>query len=221
MKRIEQWLEKETEHKHTAASTISKYYSIKHLIVRYSDHVHWDSEADIQIIKPTSSYCDYYTVIYNNQSRIMILNAKQIIDMIPTLANVKELSIIESPKKPAIESNNKESTEQIAIEPNNWKWPKKIEPFSEYDNAKYSDFINNKKARTWDMSTVKRLQSLLDSKYTKLKGYNGEFVKFMLTTETTIKELHNVFYIICILNNSTPTVYLCNIVLQYIRKNLK
>ena len=73
MKRIEKWLEKQSNYKKYAHSTISKYYSIKHFIIRYSDHIHFGSEADIQIIIPTSSKCDYYTVVYNNQSRIILM----------------------------------------------------------------------------------------------------------------------------------------------------
>ena len=219
MKRIEKWLEKQSNYKQYAHSTISKYYSVKHLIIRYSDHVHWESEADIQIIIPTSSKCDYYTVIYSNQSRIMILNAKQIIDMIPTLADVKELSVVES-KPSKEEAKEKSRVKESITEVNGWKWPNELITFSEYDSVKYQDFVNNKKARVWSIDSVKRLQSLLSSKYSKIKGYNGEFVKFMLTTETTINELHNIFYIICILNNSTPNISLCNTVLNYIRNNL-
>lgn len=76
MKKIEQYLQKASIVTKKSMTTISKYYFIKHLEIRYSDHINLFSNSDLQIIVSTCSNCDYYTIIYKNYSKIMILNAK-------------------------------------------------------------------------------------------------------------------------------------------------
>lgn len=99
MRKIEQWLIKNSSRQALQSPiSVSRYYYLNHLVIRFSDHLkpNLESKADLQVIYPTSSECDYYTVLYNNSCKLMVLNAKQIIDMLPTLIKLKELSIVEN-----------------------------------------------------------------------------------------------------------------------------
>lgn len=218
MKRIEQWLEKEAANKVYATTTISKYYNIGHLIIRYSDHIHYNHEADIQIISPTSSSCDYYTVIYNNSTKFMILNAKQIIEMIPILARIKELSIVTKPVKKILKQVVKEPIKSN-LSNFSWKFPDSYCKITDFENNQYSEIVD-KNMSTWNEKEVRRFQAVLNLRYTHIKGFNGEFMKFMYSTPCTFQEALTVFCNIVRQNNAVPTVSLCGSVLSWLRNNL-
>ena len=118
MFKLEQWLIKNSSRQAIQSPiSVSRYYHIKHLVVRFSDHLRPDlkSESYLQVIYPTSSDCNYYTVLYNNSCKLMILNAKQIIEMLPTLVKLKELSIVEKPVSNVKDKNIKQIKEQITL----------------------------------------------------------------------------------------------------------
>lgn len=217
MRKIEQWLIKNSSRQALQSPvSVSRYYYLKHLKIRFSDHLKPDlkSDADIQIIYPTSSECDYYTVIYNNSHRLMVLNAKQIIDMLPTLVKLNELSIVEKPIANVKDKNIKQVKEQITLT----YPPLLIVP--QKDNRKYDTIIYKRKL-VWNQSEIEMLQSMLNSKYKHCKGFNGTFQDFLKTYPCTLKEALTLYWVICINAKLTPTDDLLLEAMDYIEKNYK
>lgn len=217
MRKIEQWLIKNSSRQALQSPiSISRYYYLKHLKIRFSDHLKPDlkSNADMQIIYPTSSECDYYTVIYNNSYKLMILNAKQIIDMLPTLVKLKELSIVEKPIANVKDKNIKQVKEQITLT----YPPLLIVP--QKGNRKYDTIIYKRKL-VWNQSEIEMLQSMLNSKYNNCGGFNGTFKDFLKAYPCTLKEALTLYWVICVNAKLTPTDDLLLEAMDYIEKNYK
>lgn len=217
MRKIEQWLIKNSSRQALQSPvSVSRYYYLKYLKIRFSDHLKPDlkSDADMQIIYPTSSECDYYTVIYNNSHRLMVLNAKQIIDMLPTLVKLKELSIVEKPVANIKDKNIKQVKEQITLTyPSALIVPQK-------DKRKYDTIIYKRKL-VWNQSEIEMLQSMLTSKYKSCIGFNNTFKDFLKTYPCTLKEALTLYWVICVNAKLTPTDDLLLEAMDYIEKNYK
>ena len=217
MRKIEQWLIKNSSRQALQSPiSVSRYYYLKHLKIRFSDHLKPDlkSDADMQIIYPTSSECDYYTVIYNNSYKLMVLNAKQIIDILPILVKLKELSIVEKPVANVEDKNIKQVKEQITLTyPSALIVPQK-------DTRKYNNIIYKRKL-VWNQSEIELLQSMLDSNYKNCKGFNGTFQDFIKTYPCTLKEVLTLYWVICVNAKLTPTDDLLLEAMNYIENNYK
>ena len=217
MRKIEQWLIKNSSRQAIQSQiSVSRYYHIKHFIVRFSDHLRPElkSDSDLQIIYPTSSDCDYYTVFYQSSRKLMILNAKQIIDMLPTLVKIKELSIIEQPISNAENKEIKQVKEQVTLT----YPPLLIVP--QKDNRKYDAIIYRRKL-VWNQSEIDMFQSMLNSKYKSCIGFNGTFRNFLKTYPCTLKEALTLYWVICINAKLTPTDDLLLEAMNYIENNYK
>ena len=217
MRKIEQWLIKNSSRQAIQSQiSVSRYYHIKHFIVRFSDHLRpeLESDSDLQIIYPTSSDCDYYTVFYQSSRKLMILNAKQIIDMLPTLVKIKELSIIEQPISNVENKEIKQVKEQVTLT----YPPLLIVP--QKDNRKYDAIIYRRKL-VWNQSEIDMFQSMLNSKYKSCIGFNGTFRNFLKTYPCTLKEALTLYWVVCINAKLTPTDDLLLEAMNYIENNYK
>ena len=217
MRKIEQWLIKNSSRQAIQSQiSVSRYYHIKHFIVRFSDHLRPElkSDSDLQIIYPTSSDCDYYTVFYQSSRKLMILNAKQIIDMLPTLVRIKELSIMEQPISNVENKEIKQVKEQVTLT----YPPLLIVP--QKDNKKY-DAIIYKRKLVWNQSEIDMFQSMLNSKYKSCIGFNGTFRNFLKTYPCTLKEALTLYWVVCINAKLTPTDDLLLEAMNYIENNYK
>lgn len=217
MRKIEQWLIKNSSRQAIQSQiSVSRYYHIKHLIIRFSDHLKPDfkSDSDLQIIYPTSSDCDYYTVIYKNSNKLMILNAKQIIDMLPTLVKLKELLIKEQPVSNVENKGIKQVKERITLD----YPPLLIVP--QKDTRKYDTIIYRRKL-VWSKAEIDMFQSMLNSKYKSCIGFNGTFRDFLKTYPCTLKEALTLYWVICINAKLTPTDDLLLEAMNYIENNYK
>lgn len=172
------------------------------------------SDSDLQIIYPTASDCDYYTVFYQSSRKLMILNAKQIIDMLPTLVKIKELSIIEQPISNVENKEIKQVKEQVTLT----YPPLLIVP--QKDNKKYDAIIYRRKL-VWNQSEIDMFQSMLNSKYKSCIGFNGTFRNFLKTYPSTLKEALTLYWVICINAKLTPTDDLLLEAMNYIENNYK
>lgn len=217
MRKIEQWLIKNSSRQAIQSQiSVSRYYHIKHFIVRFSDHLRPElkDDSDLQIIYPTSSDCDYYTVFYKSSRKLMILNAKQIIDMLPTLVKIKELSIIEQPLSNIENKGIKQVKERVTLT----YPPLLITP--QKDNRKYDTIIYRRKL-VWNQSEIDMFQSMLNSKYKSCIGFNGTFRDFLKTYPCTLKEALTLYWVICINAKLTPTDDLLLEAMNYIENNYK
>lgn len=217
MRKIEQWLIKNSSRQALQSPiSVSRYYYLNHLVIRFSDHLkpNLESKADLQVIYPTSSECDYYTVLYNNSCKLMVLNAKQIIDMLPTLIKLKELSIVEKPVVNVEDKSIKQVKEKITLTyPPLLLVPKK-------DNRKYNAIIYRCKL-VWSQSEIDMFQSMLDSKYKSCIGLNNTFKEFLKIYPCTLKEALTLYWVICVNAKLTPTDDLLLEAMDYIENNYK
>lgn len=217
MRKIEQWLIKNSSRQALQSPiSVSRYYYLNHLVIRFSDHLkpNLESKADLQVIYPTSSECDYYTVLYNNSCKLMVLNAKQIIDMLPTLIKLKELSIVEKPVVNVEDKSIKQVKEKITLTyPPLLLVPKK-------GNRKYDAIIYRRKL-VWSQSEIGMFQSMLDSKYKSCIGLNSTFKEFLKIYPCTLKEALTLYWVICVNAKLTPTDDLLLEAMDYIENNYK
>lgn len=218
MRKIEQWLIKNSSRQAIQSQiSVSRYYHIKHFIVRFSDHLRPDlkSDADMQIIYPTSSDCNYYTIIYNNSYKLMVLNAKQIIDILPTLVKLKELSIVEKPVANVENKNIKQVKERVTL-----TYPPVLVAPQIGNKKKYNTIIYKCKL-VWNQSEIEMLQSMLSFKYKSCIGFNGVFKDFLKTFPCTLKEVLTLYWVICVNAKLTPTDDLLLEAMNYIENNYK
>ena len=217
MRKIEQWLIKNSSRQAIQSQiSVSRYYHIKHFIIRFSDHLRpgLKGDSDLQIIYPTSSDCDYYTVFYKSSRKLMILNAKQIIDMLPTLVKIKELSVMEQPISKVENKGIKQVKERVTLT----YPPLLIVP--QKDNKKYDAIIYRRKL-VWNKSEINILQSMLNSEYKSCRGFNGTFRDFLKTHPCTLKEALTLYWVVCINAKLTPTDDLLLEAMNYIENNYK
>ena len=218
MFKLEQWLIKNSSRQAIQSPiSVSRYYHIKHLVVRFSDHLRPDlkSESDLQVIYPTSSDCNYYTVLYNNSCKLMILNAKQIIEMLPTLVKLKELSIVEKPVSNVKDKNIKQIKEQITL-----TYPPLLLVPQKGNMKKYAPIIYRRKL-VWNQTDINLLQGMLQGRYGSCSGFNDTFKDFLKTYPCTIKEALTLYWVIYIKAQLTPTDDLLLEAMDYIEKNYK
>ena len=195
MKRIEQYLQKLANNVVQSKTTISQYYSIGIFIIRYSDHVVFPAKVDLQIIFPTASFCDYYAVFYRETTKPMILNAKQIANMLGVLTTINQLeSVTKSPTIPV--------TDTLIF-------PTKLVTVSDDGFHIYSTPWNNK--------SMQRLQGIVTKLYNTSKGFTI-FRLFLVSNPCTYAEVVTIYYTVRVLNNiEIPSESLYKTVLTHIR----
>lgn len=195
MKRIEQYLQKLSDNVVNSKTTISQYYNIGTFTIRYSDHVVFPAKVDLQIIFPTASFCDYYAVFYRETTKPMILNAKQISNMLSVLTTINQLESVTKP--PTISATD------------TLKFPTKLVTVPDDGFHIYSTPWNNK--------SMQRLQGIVTKLYNTSKGFTI-FRLFLIKTPCTCAEAVTIYYTVRVLNNITiPSEPLYKTVLTHIR----
>ncbi len=199
MKRIEQYLQKLANNVVQSKTTVSQYYNIGTFIIRYSDHVVFPAKVDLQIIFPTASFCDYYAVFYRETTKPMILNAKQITNMLGVLTTISQL---ESVTKPLVETTiNKELI-----------FPTTLIQFPD----KYKD-LETKGIVTWNQSGTHKLQGILTYMFNTTKGISL-FRTFLSTHPCTYKQAVTMYAALRINNNiDYPTTEMYQKMLEHVK----
>lgn len=205
MKKIEQYLTKLSDNQVNSKTTLSKYFNIGNLTIRYSDHISYPpSKIDLQIITPSGSKCDYYLVIYKDACKPMILNAKQIIGMLDAFVAISSLENI---ARPPIE---KQVTDTIIDE-----LPTKLVKLPAL-KSKYNSIING--IVSWDGSNLKLLQSILTYMYASTKNF-GDLSRYLLESPCTAVQAITLYKHLT--HNNIPLTFdNCNRIMNYIKTKL-
>lgn len=205
MKKIEQYLTKLSDNQVNSKTTLSKYFNIGNLTIRYSDHISYPpSKIDLQIITPSGSKCDYYLVIYKDACKPMILNAKQIIGMLDAFVAISSLENI---ARPPIE---KQVTDTIIDE-----LPTKLVKLPAL-KSKYNSIING--IVSWDGSNLKLLQSILTYMYASTKNF-GDLSRYLLESPCTAVQAITLYKHLT--HNNIPFTFdNCNRIMNYIKTKL-
>lgn len=205
MKKIEQYLTKLSDNQVNSKTTLSKYFNIGNLTIRYSDHISYPpSQIDLQIITPSGSKCDYYLVIYKDAIKPMILNAKQIIGMLDAFVAISSL---ESIARPSIE---KQSTD-IIID----KMPEKLVKLPAL-KPRYNSIING--VVSWDGGNLNLLKGILTYMYASTKNF-GDLSRYLLESPCTTVQAITLYKHLS--HNNIPFTFdNCNSVMSYIKTKL-
>ena len=196
MKRIEQYLQKLSDNVVNSKTTISQYYNIGTFTIRYSDHVVFPAQVDLQIIFPTASFCDYYAVFYRETTKPMILNAKQISNMLSVLITISQLETITRP--PTVISNTDKFIYPIHL-------------------IQSPDIDFHSSSTPWDIKSINKLQGIISKLYNTSKGFSV-FKLFLIKTPCTCTEAITIFHAVRMINDITsPTEALYNDVLNHIK----
>lgn len=199
MKKIEQYLQKLANNVVQSKTTISQYYNIGTFIIRYSDHVVFPAKVDLQIIFPTASFCDYYAVFYRETTKPMILNAKQITNILGVLTTISQL---ESVTKPPVET----TTDKELI------FPTTLIQFPD----KYKD-LETKGIISWNSGSLRKIQGILTYMFNTSKGISL-LRSFLLTHSCTYKEAITLYAALRINNNiEYPTKEMYQKMLDHIK----
>ena len=86
MNKLQKFLLRNSSEMIRSDTTYSRYFKIKNIIVRLSEHISFKNNCDLQIIVPTNDAIKgMYTVIFGDSYKTIIWNTQQIIDFIPSL----------------------------------------------------------------------------------------------------------------------------------------
>lgn len=215
MTRLEKYLTATASEILEAETTLSRYFVIGNLKVRVSDHFASNSDGDIQIVIPYNGGTKYLVTISNSPGKFVSWNSKQIQDFIPMLQIMKGLrSSIRDP-------NKKDLLIPVA---------QKIQMATEGSNSKESSLafkgiiksklkenklgatqrsVLRKGKSTWTYGEISSIPTMLGQDLGKGSVSINEDVQIFLTcTSITYEELLNIFKIIIIDNNMTPTIRL-------------
>ncbi len=215
MTRLEKYLTATASEILEAETTLSRYFIIGNLKIRVSDHYANNSDADIQIIIPYNGGTKYLVTISNSPGKFVSWNSKQIQDFIPMLQIMKGLrSSIKDPSKKdllipvaqkiqmATEGSN--SNESSLIFKGIIKSKLKENKLGSTQRA-----VLRKSKSTWTYNEISAISTMLGNDLGKGAVSINEDVQIFLTcTSITYEELLNIFKIIVIDNNMTPTIKL-------------
>ena len=204
MNKLEKWLWTNCEIKDSAQATNSLYFIYGILEIRYSDHQAHNSTGDLQIIRSSVYESKVYAVILKGCSKIMIINATQIIEFIKHFRIVKELNTLNTIK---LVPSNKEI--------NNLVLPGCLfEPYKV--NSKHVNKIFFKGNYRWSNTEVKCLKQAVLCYFKQSCGFNTIFTHYLKENTVSFIEAINLYKIIVCDNKQTFTIITIDKAIKYI-----
>ena len=204
-------------------TTYSRYFKIKNIIVRLSEHISFKNNCDLQIIIPTNDAIKgMYTVIFGDSYKTIIWNTQQIIDFIPSLILTKEMNTKSVFKKDDARSLSAVQKLEMA---------QKIEHheklvFNKCINSKINikflgaedrAIVRHSKSH-WTVNEINRLHALMHKEFNRGDSINEDFQIFLSCTSVTYLDIINLYKIIVIDNDRVPTIELLKEAYEYIRQ---
>jgi hypothetical protein len=206
-------------------TTYSRYFIIENLSIRLSDHISLSTTSDLQIIIPNNDIAaGLYTVIFGNNGKTLIWNAKQIVEFLPSMVLMKDMTTMSIlPKDPA---RTKSAIEKIEIAKNVEPVVKKLLEFNgELCTSKVK--INTcsacerqalgKKKSTWNVQEMRPLTSLFHKEFGRGDSINDDFQIFLNCTSVDYNDVLNIFKIVVVDNKKVPTIELLQEAYGYIK----
>ena len=197
MTRLEKFLFSRCSEMIQSETTYSRYFIIENLSIRLSDHISMNTTSDIQVIIPNNDIAaGLYTVIFGNNGKTLIWNAKQIVEFLPSMVLMKDMTTISTlPKDP---SRTKSAIEKIEIAKNVEPVVKKMLEFNgELCTSKVR--INTcsacerqtlaKKKSTWNIQEIRPLTTLFHKEFGRGDSINDDFQIFLNCTCVDYKDV--------------------------------
>ena len=225
MTRLEKFLFSRCSEMIQSETTYSRYFIIENLSIRLSDHISMNTTSDLQIIIPNNDIAaGLYTVIFGNNGKTLIWNAKQIVEFIPSMVLMKDMTTMSTlPKDP---SRAKSAIEKIEIAKNVEPVVKKLLEFNgELCTSKVR--INTcsacerqalaKKKSTWNIQEIRPLTTLFHKEFGRGDSINDDFQIFLNCTSVDYNDVLNIYKIVVVDNKKVPTVELLQEAYAYIK----
>jgi hypothetical protein len=181
--------------------------------------------SDLQIIIPNNDIAaGLYTVIFGNNGKTLIWNAKQIVEFIPSMVLMKDMTTMSIlPKNP---SRTKSAIEKIEIAKSGEPAVKKLLEFNgELCTSKVR--INTcsacerqalgKKKSTWNVQEMRPLTSLFHKEFGRGDSINDDFQIFLNCTSVDYNDVLNIYKIVVVDNKKVPTIELLQEAYGYIK----
>lgn len=225
MTRLEKFLFSRCSEMIQSETTYSRYFILDNLSIRLSDHISLNTTSDLQIIIPNNDIAaGLYTVIFGNNGKTLIWNAKQIVEFIPSMVLMKDMTTISTvPKDP---NRAKSAIEKIEIAKNVEPVVKKMLEFNgELCTSKVK--LNTcsacerqtlaKKKSTWNIQEIRPLSNLFRKEFDRGDSINDDFQIFLNCTCVDYNDVLNIYKIVVVDNKKVPTVELLQEAYSYIK----
>ena len=215
MTRLEKFLLSRCDEMIKSDTTLSRYYLIDNISVRVSDHVSSNTTSDIQIITPNNEIAaGLYTVLFGNNGKTLIWNAKQIQEFLPSMILMKDMTT--ASLIPSDPTRRRSVIEKIEVAKNPIELPKMELEFKGLYTSKlklkilsaYERDVVGRNKTTWIANEVQYLSSLFRKEFGRGDKVNEDFQIFLNCTSLDYNDVMNIYKIVVIDNDKTPTIEL-------------
>lgn len=163
-------------------TTCSRYYKIKGLTVRVSDHLTYHKSFHMQIIIPHNK-CRNYCVCIGNGTKVVIWDYKQIIEFLPTLTFVKEMQAVNNVSALPAQKLLKTKLAQV--------------------NHPERQVISRLKSPL-KSEEIEILKQLLFKEFNRNDGLNEDLIAALMTYHVTYREILTLYHLLIIENDIIP-----------------
>lgn len=207
-----------------SATTNSRYYQIGNVSIRVSDHFSTKNTSDLQIIIPVNKLVSrLYTVSFGDSGKILIWNAKQIKEFLPSLIIMKEMTT-----KSVFKADTSKTKTAIQKIEQVQQQPEIVKPslcFTKYVNSKLNTkylkaadrAIVTKRKSLWTVAEIRALNVLIRKEFGRGDSINEDFQIFLNYTALSYVDVINLYKIIVIDNAQVPTIELLHEAYNYIK----
>lgn len=224
MTRLEKYLYAEASETMKSDTTESRYFKIKNLLVRVSDHITTKQSSDIQIIIPTNHPQGLYTIILGDNGKVLVWNAKQIREFLPSLILIKEMST-KSICKP---DNSKGMLIAQKIDLAKQENPEVVKQslgfkglISSRIKEKYASNAErtmlNRGKTPWNHGEIGTLRLMLKKEFGRNDWINDDFQIFLSCTSVNYIDVINIYKTIVIDNDKHPSIELLQEAYSYVK----
>lgn len=215
MTRLEKFLLSRCDEMIKSDTTLSRYYLIDNISVRVSDHISFNTTSDIQIITPNNEIAaGLYTVLFGNNGKTLIWNSKQIQEFLPSMILMKDMTT--ASLIPSDPTRRRSVIEKIEVAKNPIELPKTELEFKGLCTSKlklkilssYQRKVIGRNKTTWIANEIQCLNSLFKLEFGRGDKVNEDFQIFLNCTSLDYNDVMNIYKIVVIDNDKTPTIEL-------------
>lgn len=226
MTRLEKFLFSHCSEMIQSETTFSRYFIIDNLTIRLSDHISLSTTSDLQVIIPNNEIAaGLYTVIFGNNGKTLIWNAKQLIEFLPSMVLMKDMTTMSTMSK----DPNRAKTALQKIEMAKNVEPVVIKNLLEFNGELCTSKVKlvscsacerqalAKNKAPWNSQEIKPLTSLFRREFGRGDLINEDFQIFLNCTSVDYNDVLNIYKIVVVDNKKTPTIELLQEAYSYIK----
>lgn len=215
MTKLEKFLLERSSEMIKSDTTNSRYFKIGNITIRLSDHISLKTSSDIQIIIPTNHLVSgLYTVIFGDSGKVLIWNAKQIQEFIPSLILIKEMST-----KSIFKTEINKTTSSVQKIEMAKQMPESVTTslvFTKRVDSKIREkfaghlerAVLRRSKSPWNAQEIGILNVMIRKEFGRGDSINDDFQIFLNCTALNYIDVINIYKIVVIDNEKMPTIQL-------------